>query len=69
MQGYLSKVNLEFFYFLFKYTLSFQTAQKAISGCKTGVTRNFDWKGPNMEKSCDVNLLTFLGDGVTKKTS
>jgi len=26
----------------------------------TGVERNFDRKGPKMEKSCDVILVTFL---------
>jgi len=28
----------------------------------TGVARNFDWKGPKMEKSCDVSFVTFFGD-------
>jgi len=33
-----------------------------------GVTRNFDWEGPKMEKSCDVSLVTFIGD-VLRMTS
>jgi len=28
----------------------------------TGVARNFGWKGPKMEKFCDVILVTFFGD-------
>jgi len=28
----------------------------------TGVARNFDWGGNNIEKFCDVILVTFFGD-------
>jgi len=31
----------------------------------TGVTRNFDWEGPKMEKSCVVSLVTFFGNVIT----
>jgi len=28
----------------------------------TGVTRNFDWGWPKLEKKCDVILVTFFSD-------
>jgi len=28
----------------------------------TDVARNFDWRGPKIEKFCDVILMTFFGD-------
>jgi len=31
----------------------------------TGVARNFEWKGPKMEKFCDVILMTFFGDVIS----
>jgi len=31
----------------------------------TGVARNFDWEGPKMEESCDINLVTYFGDVIT----
>jgi len=31
----------------------------------TGVVRNFNWEGPNMEKFCDISLVTFFDDVIT----
>jgi len=31
----------------------------------TGVARNFDWERPKIEKSCDLSLVTFIGDVIT----
>jgi len=31
----------------------------------TGVSRNFHWEGPKMEKSCDLSLATFFSDLIT----
>jgi len=30
-----------------------------------GVARNFDWEGPEMETSCDVNFGGFFGNVIT----
>jgi len=30
----------------------------------SGIARNFDWERPNVEKSCDVSLVTFFGDSI-----
>jgi len=30
-----------------------------------GEARNSDWKGPKIEKSCDVSLVAFLSDEIT----
>jgi len=31
----------------------------------TGVTRNFEWREPKIEKFCDAILATFFGDVIT----
>jgi len=39
-----------------------QTVLMPVYCIVTGVARNFDWKRPIMEKSCNVSLMTFFGD-------